>query len=165
MRSSVVCFAVCTMVLGQLLSPSYAATKDVFLGSDLSGGVFAKYSSDLDALVFASDGWGDFEQMISLENGDASVVAGVTAGGGSLLFFDNFTRQVTTGWGSWQGLAELGNGKIVHSATLSAGSYSVQNGDAPYGWSGFGFSTGWGTVEKLTSLSNGEVVSGSSNLG
>jgi hypothetical protein len=152
--------------VGSLLVPAYCNTLDVVFGSTLSGGTIARYDSSADSIVFTSPSWGTFEQMIPLHNGDGKVATGVSSGGGSLVVFKGSANTLsTTGWATWQGLGETGNGNIVTASSLSAGNYSVRNGTDPFGYAGFGFSTGWGTVEKMTSLNNGNVVSGSSNLG
>ena len=151
---------------GLLLAPAQAATRDVVFGSTLSGGTFAKYSSASNIVIFASPGWGTFEQLIPLNNGDAEVMAAVTVNSGSLLVFDGTsTFQPTTIWNSWFGLAELGNGNVVTSSTYDGGNYSVRDGAFPYGYAGFGYSPTWGIIYKMISLGNGNVASGTSNLG
>jgi len=151
---------------GSLLVPSYSATRDVVFGSTLAGGTFAKYSSAANAVIFTSPGWGTFEEMIPLNNGDAEVMAAVTVNTGSLLVFDGTsTFQPTTIWSNWFGLAELGNGNVVTASTIDGGNYSVRDGAFPYGYAGFGYSPNWGTIYKMISLSNGNVASGTSDLG
>ena len=160
--------AVALSLLGSFLAaaPAHGNTLDVVFGTTLGGGTIAKYDSSANSVVFTSPGWGTFEEMIALENGDAEVMAGVTVDSGSLLVFDGTsTAQPTTIWGNWYGLAELGNGNIVTSSTLDGGNYSVRDGASPYGYAGFGYSPTWGSIGPMISLNNGNVVSGTSNLG
>lgn len=153
--------ALCLAVAG--MWPAQGATHNVVFGGTRDGGTVAKYNSEANAVVFTSPGWGTFEEMIALSNGD--VMAGVTASGGSLLLFDGTsTAQPSTGWTNWMGLAELGNGNIVTASGLDGGNYSVREG-VSYAYAGFGYTPLWGTIYRLTSLGNGNVVSGTSDLG
>ena len=172
MRKTFLMAATALLSAGLFAAPGFGATRDVIFGSTLSGGTFAKYSSASNVVVFSNAGWGAFEQMIPLHNGDAEVIAGVSAkgaggiGAGSLLVFDGTsTFQPTDGWATWYGLAELGNGNVVTASSTNGGNYSVRSGAFPYGYPGFGFSPTWGTIDKMISLSNGNVASGTSNLG
>ena len=166
MKKTLLTAATTLLIAGSFLVAAHASTMDVVFGSTLSGGTIARYDSSANLVTFASPGWGTFDQMIAVNNGDAQVFAGVSAAGGALLVYDGVgNTQATTGWATWQGLAETGNGNVVTSSSSALGNYSLRNGTAPYAYAGAGYSTGWGTVEKMMSLSNGNVVSGSSNLG